>query len=205
MARIGIIGGSFDPVHYGHLLLAEFGREQCELDEVWFIPTDISPFKKSGGQATNTQRRDMLTLAIAGHPGFSIDEIEWKRGGVSYTYETLETLSEEYSEHEFFFLMGADSLADFPQWKNPRRICELATLAIVSRAGNPAPELSGLRPLVDNQYLKQVTDAQIKMPAMDLSSSEIRRRIALQQSIRFQIPRGVEQYIKTQGLYLKET
>ena len=120
-------------------------------------------------------------------------------------YETLETLSEEYSEHEFFFLMGADSLADFPQWKNPRRICELATLAIVSRAGNPAPDLSVLSPLVDNQYLKQVTDAQIKMPAMDLSSSEIRRRIALQQSIRFQIPRGVEQYIKTQGLYLKET
>ena len=183
-----------------HLLL-----QQCDLDEVWFIPTDISPFKKSGSQATNAQRLDMLRLAIASQPGFSINELEWKRGGVSYTYETLETLTEKHPDHEFFLLMGADSLADFPQWKNPQRICELATLAIVSRAGNPAPDLSVLSPLVDNQYLKQVTDAQIKMPAMDLSSSEIRRRIALQQSIRFQIPRGVEQYIKTQGLYLKET
>lgn len=205
MARIGIIGGSFDPVHYGHLLLAECGREQCDLDEVWFIPTDISPFKESGSQATNAQRLDMLTLAIASHPGFSINELEWKRGGVSYTYETLETLTKEHPDHEFFLLMGADSLADFPQWKNPQRICELATLAIVSRAGNPAPDLSVLVPLAENQYLKQVADAQVKMPEMDLSSSAIRQRVALQQSIRFQIPRGVEQYIKTQELYLKET
>lgn len=204
MARIGIIGGSFDPVHYGHLLLAECGLEQCPLDEVWFVPTAISPFKESGSQASESQRRDMLTLAIASHPRFSINEIEWKRGGISYTCDTLEAFSSEFPEHQFFFLMGADSLADFHQWKNPRRICELARLAIVSRPGSPTPDLSVLQPLVEPEYLNQLANCQIVMPAMDLSSSNIRRRIEHQQSIRFRLPRAVEQYIAAQGLYQQE-
>ncbi len=204
MARIGIIGGSFDPVHYGHLLLAECGLEQCPLDEVWFVPTAISPFKESGSQASESQRRDMLTLAIASHPRFSINELEWNRGGISYTCDTLEALSSEFPEHEFFFLMGADSLADFHQWKNPRRICELARLAIVSRPGSPTPDLSVLQPLVEPEYLNQLANCQIVMPAMDLSSSNIRRRVEHQQSIRFRLPRAVEQYIATQGLYQQE-
>jgi len=201
MARIGIIGGSFDPVHYGHLLLAECGLEQCPLDEVWFIPTAISPFKESGSQASEAQRRDMLTLAIASHPQFSINELEWNRGGISYTCDTLETLTTKFPEHQFFFLMGADSLADFHQWKNPRRICELARLAIVSRPGSPVPDLSVLQPLVEPEYLNDLTNCQIVMPAMDLSSSNIRLRVERHQSIRFRLPRGVEQYIATQGLY----
>ena len=204
MAHIGIIGGSFDPVHYGHLLLAECGLEQCPLDEVWFVPTAISPFKESGSQASEFQRRDMLTLAIASHPRFSINELEWKRGGISYTCDTLEALSSEFPEHQFFFLMGADSLADFHQWKNPRRICELARLAIVSRPGSPTPDLSVLQPLVEPEYLNQLANCQIVMPAMDLSSSNIRRRIEHQQSIRFRLPRAVEQYIAAQGLYQQE-
>jgi len=204
MAHIGIIGGSFDPVHYGHLLLAECGLEQCPLDEVWFVPTAISPFKESGSQASEFQRRDMLTLAIASHPRFSINELEWKRGGISYTCDTLEALSSEFPEHQFFFLMGADSLADFHQWKNPRRICELARLAIVSRPGSPTPDLSVLQPLVEPEYLNQLANCQIVMPAMDLSSSNIRRRIKHQQSIRFRLPRAVEQYIVAQGLYQQE-
>ncbi len=201
MARIGILGGSFDPVHYGHLLLAECGLEQCALDAVWFIPADISPFKEDGSQATNTQRLDMLTLAIAGHPAFSIEQLEWDRGGVSYTFETLETLAQQYPENDFYLLMGADSLADFPQWKNPERICELATLAIVSRPGSPAPDFSKLRSLAGPEYVERVEAAQIIMPAMDLSSSEIRQRVASAQSIRFRLPRGVEQYIHSQQLY----
>ena len=204
MARIGIIGGSFDPIHYGHLLLAECGLEQCPLDEVWFVPTAISPFKESGSQASESQRRDMLTLAIASHPRFSINELEWKRGGVSYTCDTLEALSSEFLEHQFFFLMGADSLADFHQWKNPRRICELARLAIVSRPGSPTPDLSVLQPLVEPEYINQLANCQIVMPAMDLSSSNIRKRIEHQQSIRFRLPRAVEQYIAAQGLYQQE-
>jgi len=201
MARIGIIGGSFDPVHYGHLLLAECGLEQCPLDEVWFIPTAISPFKESGSQASEAQRRDMLTLAIASHPQFSINELEWNRGGISYTCDTLETLATEFPEHQFFFLMGADSLADFHQWKNPRRICELARLAIVSRPGSPVPDLSVLQPFVEPEYLNDLTNCQVVMPAMDLSSSNIRLRVEHHQSIRFRLPRAVEQYIATQGLY----
>ena len=146
----------------------------------------------------------MLTLAIASHPRFSINEIEWKRGGISYTCDTLEALSSEFPEHQFFFLMGADSLADFHQWKNPRRICELARLAIVSRPGSPTPDLSVLQPLVEPEYLNQLANCQIVMPAMDLSSSNIRKRIEHQQSIRFRLPRAVEQYIAAQGLYQQE-
>lgn len=203
MARIGIIGGSFDPVHYGHLLLAECGLEQCPLDEVWFIPTAISPFKEAGSQASESQRRDMLTLAIASHPKFSINELEWQRGGISYTCDTLESLTTEFPEHQFFFLMGADSLADFHQWKNARRICELARLAIVSRPGSPLPDLSVLEPLAEPEYLNDLTNCQIVMPAMDLSSSNIRLRVERQQSIRFRLPRAVEQYIAAQDLYQK--
>ena len=204
MARIGIIGGSFDPIHYGHLLLAECGREQCALDEVWFIPANISPLKGAGCRASNTQRLEMLTLAIASHPSFSIDEIEWQRGGVSYTYETLEALTKQHPEHEFIFLMGADSLAEFSDWKKPQRICELATLAVVSRPGNPKPDLNILSRYADAQYLQQVADNQVTMPAMNLSSSEIRQRVASQQSIRFRLPRAVEQYIAAQSLYQED-
>ncbi|MBA62090.1 MAG: nicotinate (nicotinamide) nucleotide adenylyltransferase [Planctomycetaceae bacterium] len=204
MARIGIIGGSFDPVHYGHLLLAECGREQCALDEVWFIPTYISPFKQAGSQASKTQRRDMLTLAIASHPSFSINDIEWLREGVSYTCETLEALTEKHPEHEFLFLLGADSLADFADWKKPQQICKLATLAIVSRPGSPPPNLNILSPFADAEYLEQVADAQITMPAMDLSSSNIRKLVGSQQSIRYRLPRAVEQYIATEKLYQDE-
>ncbi|MBK94771.1 MAG: nicotinate (nicotinamide) nucleotide adenylyltransferase [Planctomycetaceae bacterium] len=201
MARIGLIGGSFDPIHYGHLLLAESGLEQCALDAVWFVPTDISPFKESGSQATNQQRVEMLTLGIAGHKQFEINRCELKRGGISYTFETLETLTADNPDDEFFFLMGADSLADFPAWKNPQRICELVTLVLVSRSGCPELDFQSLTEIAGADYVSKVRNHLVAMPAIDFSSSQIRQRVTAEQSIRFRLPKSVEQYIHHNQLY----
>ena len=201
MARIGILGGSFDPLHTGHLLLAECCREQCALDKVLFIPTAISPLKEAGSHATNQQRLDMLTLGIAGQNRFEISDLELRRGGKSYTYETLETLTADNPQDEFYFLMGADSLADFSKWKEPQRICELATLAIVSRPGCPPLDFQLLENYASPEYIAQVKEFQVAMPAVDLSSSEIRQKTAYGKSIRYHLPRSVEQYIRQEQLY----
>src|SRR5262249_55888086 len=129
--RLGLFGGSFDPVHYGHLLLAETCREQCRLDAVWFVPAAVPPHKQARELSSAENRVEMLKLAIAGNEAFSVYQMEIERGGVSYTVDTLEQLHAEDPTRELFFLMGADSLADLPTWRNPRRICELAIPLIV--------------------------------------------------------------------------
>ena len=118
--RIGIFGGSFDPVHYGHLLLAEMCREQCELDEVRLVPAAIPPHKQGKGRAADEHRLEMLNLAVGGHQSIVAWDVELQRGGVSYTIDTLRTLRAEQPEDELFFLMGADSLFDLPSWREPR-------------------------------------------------------------------------------------
>ena len=134
--RLGIFGGTFDPVHYGHLLLAECCREECRLDEVWFLPTAMPPHK----QRTLTPaaaRIEMLELAIAGHAAFSVSRYETDRGGVNYTAETLAHFSRG-SARQLFFLLGADMFHDLPQWREPQRICQLALPTVVRRWGEPA-------------------------------------------------------------------
>lgn len=193
--RIGIFGGSFDPVHYGHLIFAEICREHCELDEVRFVPAAVPPHKQDQGRAANEHRLQMLQLAIGGNPKLSVWDAELRRGGVSYTVDTLQALHDEQPHDEIYLLLGADSLFDLPNWREPRRICELATLAVANRPENPP---------VDFSLLEHVKSPQIvvPMPQLDISSSEIRRRVANGQSIRYQTPRAVEEYIASQGLYV---
>ena len=124
--RLGLYGGSFDPVHYGHLLLAECCREQCRLDAVWFVPAPCRRTSRTGHFRRPAQRIEMLQLAIGGQEAFSVYKGEIERGGVSYTVDTLERLHQEQPQTELFLLMGADSLADLPTWRLPERICELA-------------------------------------------------------------------------------
>ena len=204
MPRIGILGGSFDPVHYGHLLLAECCHEQCNLDEVWFVPAAANPHKPNGSVAAVDQRLQMLSLAIAGHPAFLVSDVEQQRGGTSYTVETLEYLQQCHTEHEFVILMGADSLADFPQWKQPQRICELAVLSVVRRADCPPLDLDVLAGIATAGQLDKIRAHQVEMPCMELTSTGIRQRVAARQSIRFRTPRAVEQYIGTEGLYVSD-
>lgn len=201
MRRIGILGGSFDPVHYGHLLLAESCQQQCSLDEVWFVPAAMNPHKPAGTNASDEQRVEMLRLALAGHSGFDILEMELDRGGASFTVDTLELLHTQFSDHEFFLLLGADSLADLPAWKDPQRICELAVLSIVHRLGCAAVDLDVLAEIVTPEQLQQIRMSEVEMPGMELTSTEIRERVRDSKSIRFRTPRAVEMYIETTGLY----
>ncbi|HEV2969878.1 MAG TPA: nicotinate-nucleotide adenylyltransferase [Pirellulales bacterium] len=199
--RLGIYGGSFDPVHFGHLLLAECCREQCRLDQVWFVPAAVPPHKQRGAVASAAARVDMLKLATGGHEAFAVSTIETERGGVSYTVDTLESVRGQQPEAELFFLMGGDSLAEFGTWREPGRICKLAPPIVVRRAGAAEPDYAVLAPLVPADRLEAIRRLRVEMPVIDLSASDLRRRVAAGLSIRYRTPRSVEKYIEANGLY----
>lgn len=199
--RLGIFGGSFDPVHYGHLYLAEQCREQCRLDQVWFVPTGRPPHKPEHELTPAAKRVEMLRLAIAGHPAFDISTMEADRVQVSYTFETLERIHEQRPEDELFFLMGADSLRDMPGWREPGRICQLAVPVVMRRREAPEPDLGVLAGFVEAERLDEIRKWQVEMPVLEFSSTAIRAAVRRGGSIRYQTPRSVEMYIKTQRLY----
>jgi nicotinate-nucleotide adenylyltransferase len=198
--RIGIFGGSFDPIHLGHLILAEQAREQARLEEVWFIPSAIAPHKRTGPVASDRQRLEMVQLAIAGHSAFHAKDIELNRGGTSYTVDTLESLSQLHPNDEFFLLMGGDSLDQFRSWREPERICQLATPFIFFRHGSPQ-SLDSLRGLVSPERFAAISSAAIVSRLIEISSTDIRQRAASGRSLRYLVPRSVEMYIENQKLY----
>ena len=202
--RLGLYGGSFDPVHYGHLLLAECCREELRLDAVWFLPAAISPFKKEQSQTGAKHRVEMLKLALAGHEAMNVSTLEIDRGGVSYTVDTLNEIHQQQPEAELFFLMGADSLLELPTWREPARICQLAIPVVAARANHSAVDYDVLRGVVSPERLEAIRSHQVTVPLIDLSSTDLRRRVAEGKSIRYRTPRAVEKYIETHGLYRPE-
>lgn len=199
--RIGIFGGTFNPVHYGHLLLAESCREQRGLDEVWFVPALVPPHKQDQRLVDAAERLEMLKLAAGGNEAFHVSDLELKRGGVSYTVDTLEAVHVERPEAELYLLIGADTLADMPNWRNPRRVCELALPTAVCRPGSGELDYAPLAPLVEPSRLARLRELRVEMPQIGISSRELRGRIAAGKSIRYQVPRAVEKFIETAGLY----
>jgi nicotinate-nucleotide adenylyltransferase len=199
--RLGIFGGSFDPVHLGHLLMAEACREQAALDRVLFVPTHTQPHKLHHQPAPNAARVEMLQLAVQGNPAFAVETLELDRGGLSYTIETLTALKQRDPTSELFFLMGADSLADFPNWREPQRICELATLLVVQRAGQSPPDYSALAPFLSAEQITAWQAQLIDLPPIALSSTDLRQRVARGRSIRYRTPRAVEMLIADRKLY----
>lgn len=198
--RIGIFGGTFDPVHYGHLLLAECCREECGLDQVWFVPAHLPPHKDDVPVAGPEHRRQMLELAIAGHEAFQVCDVELQRGGISYTADTVEEIHQQVPHASLFLLMGADQLAEFPRWREPERICRLATLVVVPRPGVEVAE-QPVRQALSEAARHQFQLCRVDIPLMGLSSSQIRQRLAQGKSVRFRVPRAVELYIQTHELY----
>jgi nicotinate-nucleotide adenylyltransferase len=201
--RIGIYGGTFDPVHLGHLLLAESCREQVRLDSVWFLPAATPPHKQDRELTPAKDRIEMLELAVGGYLAFSICRYETDRGGVNYTAETLAQLHQQEPAAEFFFLLGADMLRDLPRWRNPELLCELALPIAVRRPGEPPPDFDLLQGIASAERIAAMRQCAVEMPAIGLSGSDIRRRVAAEKSIRYQTPRAVEKYIETHGLYVK--
>jgi nicotinate-nucleotide adenylyltransferase len=197
--RIGIFGGTFDPVHYGHLLAAEQCREQCRLDEVWFVPAAVPPHKTGVEISPGKARAEMLELAVAGLPQFRVSRMELEREGPSYTVDTLAALRRDDPSRELFLILGADSLADFATWREPRRIAELATILAVNRGG-VTPELNVAAQQLGREFHARVQ--LVEMPAVDLASTDIRRRMREGLSIQFMTPRPVELYLRQHDLYL---
>ena len=203
MAKIGIFGGSFDPIHFGHLILAERCRDLAELDKVLFVPAFQSPLKSERPSISDDQRVGLLKLAISGHPQFEWSSIEIDRQSVSYTVETLGELKKIYPDDELFFLLGSDSLAGFARWKSPETICELAQLLVINRPGFPRPDLEVLKKQLGDEKIEKIEQHIIASPLIEISSSEIRRRIAASESIRYLMPHACAKHIQHQKLYTK--
>lgn len=199
--RLGLFGGSFDPVHLGHLLLAEYCREQARLDQVVFLPAAVPPHKQDRELSPAERRVEMLQLAIAGHTQFAVSRYEVDRGGVSYTVDTLRHYRQQDPEGELFLLVGADMLHDLPHWREVAEICRIAVPVAVRRPGVDPLDYSALASVVTPERLESFRQYQVEMPQIGLSSTEIRRRVAAGLSIRYQTPRAVEMYIAMQGLY----
>jgi nicotinate-nucleotide adenylyltransferase len=196
--KLGLYGGTFDPVHFGHLLLAERCREELGLDEVRFIPAGDPPHKDRGDITPGKTRAEMLEFATAGNPRLTVDRRELSRPGRSYTVETLAEVQAEFPDAELYFLMGADSLADLPHWREPVRIARLATVVAVNRGRRPA-DRSALVAALGEEIAARVMF--VTMPAVDLSSTELRHRAAAGKSLRYTMPPAVEAYIRDRALY----
>jgi nicotinate-nucleotide adenylyltransferase len=199
--RLGVLGGTFDPVHFGHLVLAECCREHCRLDRVLFLPAAVPPHKEAEALTPAADRVEMLKLGIGGHEQFEVCPYEVDRGGVNYTFETLEALQQRHPAAELFFLLGSDSLNDLPRWREPRRICQLATLVAAQRSGGPEADWRAYAELVPPDRVEEFRRCQVAMPQVGISSRDLRRRVAEGRSVRYQTPRAVEKYIESHGLY----
>jgi nicotinate-nucleotide adenylyltransferase len=199
--RVGIFGGTFDPVHLGHLILAEQARDQARLEEVWFVPAPRPPQKESQLLTRFEQRVEMLSLALAGNPMFRIDEIEKDRVGPSYTVDTLAELRRRHPEHAFFLLIGGDALLDLPTWREPQRILEQAGLVVMDRPGSPVIQAEDLRHRLTMSDEITVNLDRVEAPAIDIASRYLRRRISEGRSVRYLVPRAVEVYIQEKHLY----
>lgn len=203
--RIGVFGGSFDPVHIGHLLAAECCREQAGLDRVLFVPAAIQPHKQHREPASGQHRLAMLALATGGHDAFAVSDDELDRGGVSYTVDTLERLKARHPDDEFLLVLGPDAFLSLPTWRKPDRIVELAGIIAVERESlddiGGAAVRGQLEPLLGRERLDAVIAGRVMLPAIGVRASDLRAAVAAGRSIRYRTPRAVEQYIAANGLY----
>jgi nicotinate-nucleotide adenylyltransferase len=195
--RIGILGGTFDPIHIGHLIIASEFRAELELSEVRFVPAGDPPHKPEQRLSPVANRLRMIELAIEQHAEFAIDRVELERTGPSYTKDTLALLKQREPAACFVFLMGADSLRDLSTWRDPTRILELAELGVAARP-DVAVDLDAVVEALPNARGRITT---INVPLIGISSREIRQRVATGRPISFLVPATVERFILDQGLY----
>ncbi|HLS26719.1 MAG TPA: nicotinate-nucleotide adenylyltransferase [Beutenbergiaceae bacterium] len=189
--RIGIMGGTFDPIHHGHLVAASEVADEFKLDEVVFVPTGTQPFKADRTVTLAEHRYLMAVIATASNPRFTVSRVDIDRGGVTYTIDTLRDLRKAYPDAELFFITGADALGQILQWKDAAELWRLAHFVGVTRPGH---ELSG-KDLPEGEYSLQ------EIPAMAISSTDCRQRVTQNKPVWYLVPDGVVQYIAKHGLY----
>lgn len=194
--KLGVMGGTFDPIHYGHLFVAEEARGAAGLDRVLFVPSGTPPHKRYAGMASAEARYDMVRLATDANPHFDVSRIETDRDGRSYTLDTLREIRALYPDSRIYFITGDDAALDILNWHEPYEIVRMATLLTVGRPGYARDKIF---------ELPQEIRASIRMidsPQLDISSTDIRRRVGAGRSIRYMVPEDVRRYIDDNGLYI---
>ncbi len=196
--KLGIYGGTFNPVHNGHLIIASSAQQQFSLDRMVFMPAFLSPHKTAPEDAGHWQRYDMVRMAIAGRKGWETSDLEIRRGGASYTVDTLKALRQQHPNAEFFLVVGSDNLLSLDSWQEPEKVSSMAVILVFQRPGFPLPAA----PDELKQRLKWTLDYRvITGAAMDISSFEIRRMIREKKNVSELVPPAVLSYIQAHGLY----
>ena len=202
MRKVGIMGGTFDPIHIGHLILGENAYLQFGLDKVVFMPSGNPPHKKDRDGGTDLQRMDMVKLAIASNTHFEISDIEMNEDGYTYTYRTLERLVKEHPDTEYYFIIGAYSLFYFDSWKNPQRIADACTLVVATRNHTSDEKLDE-----KIEFVRKLFNAKIEKldtENIDCSSSQIRSWIKEGHTVKYYVPDTVINYIHTYHVYTEK-
>ncbi len=195
--RIGILGGTFNPIHYGHLLVAAEVREKFDLEKVIFIPSAFPPHKNDPDIAPPSDRYQMTVLATQSNPFFSVSDLELQRSGKSYSVETVKELLNIYGKDtELYFITGADAILEIFTWKDREELLKLCQFIVATRPGFDTEDIEGT-------ILKQIQ--LIEIPNLDISSTDIRQRIKERRNIKYLLPEKVEEYIYEHGLYRTET
>ncbi len=211
--RIGLLGGTFNPIHFGHLYIAEEVQNSCNLEQVWFIPTCKPPHKQLATEVSFAHRLAMVEAALADYPLFCSNDIEGRRGGTSYSVDTLQQLSETYPQHEYFFIMGLDSFQEIALWKDYPRLFEFAHIVVAARPGFVG-SLQELLPVAiadrfcydsDSKNLRFDSGFSLLTVAhtcRDISSTEIRQKLSMNRDVGGLVPLPVLKYIRAHQLYL---
>lgn len=201
MKKIGLMGGTFDPIHLGHLMIGKQAYEEYGLNEIWYMPSRIPPHKKDHRITSAEERCAMVAAAIAPYPYFVLSDFEIKRtGGNTYTADTLRLLTEQYPEVEFYFIVGADSIHDIEKWYHPEYVLKMVTFLTADREyDNPARTLDEQIEYLKEKYGARIRRLHCKM--MDVASAEIRERLDQKKPVDDLIPEEVLSYIKEHGLY----
>lgn len=198
MKKIGILGGTFNPIHFGHLILGQSAKEEFGLDKILVMPTKNPAYKTISGSVTEQNRTDMIKLAIKDFPFFEFSDLELRREGTTYTVDTLKELTKQNPDSKYYFIMGADSLYQIETWKDPNQIFSMANILVATRNDSR----SALDAQID--YLEDKYDGKIyhlNSPSIEISSHEIRKRNIAGQSIHFFLPESIIGYIERNGLY----
>ena len=200
--NIGVLGGTFDPIHLGHLVVAEEVKARLDLAEILFVPAGQPWLKMSSPILAAEHRVQMVRLALGGKPYFKLSTMEIERAGPSYSIDTIAELKGQLgAEDKLFFILGWDNLAQLPQWREPARLVKICHLVAVPRVGYPAPDLDSLEAIIPG--LSQATIL-LDTPHIDITASAIRNRVAQGLSIRDLVPEAVERYIREHGLYITQ-
>ncbi len=198
--KIGVLGGTFNPIHVGHLMLGEFSFECCDLDEIWFLPNCNPPHKNTNMiDTTDTQRMEMIQQAIEFTSYFVLKKYEMNEGKVYYSYETMERLKEMYPSYEFFFIIGSDSLFTLEKWMHVERLLKSCTILVAFRETGDINRMETHISYLELKYNAKIQ--KLNAPVLEISSSNIRRRVAKNLSIKYLVPEVVREYIKVNDLY----